>query len=85
MTPAGYYTRLLIYISLQMLLFADQNWDQIGLDPAHFIVKILISGLLVWRTFIDQSGKEVAAAVPTQVIVQNDKENPVLTQDNNKG
>lgn len=59
MTNGGYYTRLGLYISLNVLTFADQSWETMMQDPYRFGIRLLLAGIIAWRAFIDQSKQEV--------------------------
>ena len=61
MTPTGYYTRLGLYISLNVLTVADQSWETMMQDPYRFAIRVTLAGVIAWRAFIDQSKQDVLA------------------------
>lgn len=55
MTRAEYFTRLGLYVVLNVLTFADQSWESMAADPWRFGVRCVLAAVIAWRAFIDQS------------------------------
>ena len=58
MTRSEYFTRLVLYVSLNVLTFADQSWETAMQDPYRFGIRCVLAGIIAWRAFIDQSKLE---------------------------
>ncbi|MBU3720749.1 MAG: hypothetical protein FGM22_08335 [Burkholderiaceae bacterium] len=64
MSRAGYYTRLFLYVALNVLTFADQSWETAAADPGRFAVRVALAAIIAWRAFIDQSVRVAGPVAP---------------------